>query len=188
MDTHRRHPNTAGFHVGSSISDLQTADAGNIPFSLVLCTVADSYQALGAEHDKLADIALSEPSLEQLLATDLSIWCSPTAVEEHMQRLQRWLSAPDPSTNYRRALQQRQDGTALWFFESDEFSQWTSTTDSRLWLSGIPGCGKTVLSSAIIEKLEMDSSHTVLYFFFDFSDAEKRSLEGMLRSLINQLY
>lgn len=131
---------------------------------------------------------LPEFTLEQLLRADLSIWCSPTTIQEYMQKLQRWLSAPDPSTNYMRALQQLQSGTFLWFLESKEFSQWKSKSKSKLWLSGLPGCGKTVLSSAIIQELELNRSHTILYFFFDFSDATKRSVEGMVRSLINQLY
>ena len=62
---------------------------------------------------------------------------------------------------------------------------------SLLWLHGIPGCGKTVLSSTIIENV-LGRTHTkpdsaVLYFYFDFNDAEKQQSENMIRSLICQL-
>ena len=62
---------------------------------------------------------------------------------------------------------------------------------SLLWLHGIPGCGKTVLSSTIIENV-LGQTHTkpdsaVLYFYFDFNDAEKQQSEKMIRSLICQL-
>src|SRR5690606_25507761 len=58
-----------------------------------------------------------------------------------------------------------------------------------LWLYGILGCGKTVLSSAIIKDLkDTVASNSILYFHFDLNDSDKRTLECMLRSLISQLY
>jgi Cdc6-like AAA superfamily ATPase len=59
-----------------------------------------------------------------------------------------------------------------------------------LWLHGIPGCGKTILSSSIIEYLRQPQSNTafpLLYFYFDFNDNRKQTLDGALRSLISQL-
>ncbi|KAG9613436.1 purine and uridine phosphorylase, partial [Aureobasidium melanogenum] len=53
------------------------------------------------------------------------------------------------------------------------------------------GCGKTVLSSIIVEHLQKEppSSHiNLLYFFFDFVDKEKQSHENMIRTFIQQLY
>jgi DNA replication protein DnaC len=58
-----------------------------------------------------------------------------------------------------------------------------------LWIYGIPGCGKTILSSAIIENLRASlGSQFVLYFYFDFNNTAKQSLQNMIRSLISQLY
>jgi hypothetical protein len=70
------------------------------------------------------------------------------------------------------------------------FAEWKTRRNSFLWLYGIPGCGKTILSSAIIEDLERTTSQsqTILYFYFDFNDANKQSFASMIRSLINQLY
>lgn len=59
-----------------------------------------------------------------------------------------------------------------------------------MWLHGIPGCGKTVLSSTILEDLKRHSDlrGCLLYFYFDFSDGGKQSLEDALKSLLWQLY
>jgi hypothetical protein len=66
---------------------------------------------------------------------------------------------------------------------------WKRDSRSFLWLYGIPGCGKTILSSTIITDLEHNKNTSpVLYFFFDFNDIEKRSLEKAIHSLIFQLY
>jgi Cdc6-like AAA superfamily ATPase len=103
--------------------------------------------------------------------------------------MHKWLSPPDPSTNYNKALQQRQKGTGLWLLQSSLFQKWHRQQHSFLWLYGIPGCGKTILSSTIIEHL-MDThpDQLLLYFYFDFTDASKQTFDNVLRSLISQLY
>ena len=109
--------------------------------------------------------------------------------EQRREKIYRWLLAPDPSTNYNKALEQRYEGSGVWFLESDTFAKWKTRQNSFLWLYGIPGCGKTILSSAIIKNLHsILSSQPLLYFYFDFNDIGKQKLESMVRSLISQLY
>lgn len=106
-------------------------------------------------------------------------------------KLKNWLHAPDPSTNYNRAIQQRHPGTGSWFLQSKTFTDWGLEGTGFLWLHGLAGCGKTVLSSIIIERLQEEppSPHiNLLYFFFDFAEKEKQSHENMIRTFIQQLY
>jgi Cdc6-like AAA superfamily ATPase len=106
-------------------------------------------------------------------------------------KIKNWLSPSDPSTNFNEAKEKRHEGTGSWFLESEPFKEWKSGSRRYLWLHGIPGCGKTVLCSTIIENLRQnkeDSSHIVLDFFFDFKNKEKQSLDKLVRSLIAQLY
>ncbi|KAF3226936.1 hypothetical protein TWF191_004297 [Orbilia oligospora] len=107
---------------------------------------------------------------------------------EKRQDIYRWLSPPDSSTNYNAAIKEHLQGSGLWFIESSKFSEWKIQRNSRLWLHGIPGCGKTILSSIVIAHLKQIYSGQLLYFYFDYKDVDKQSLEGMLRGLINQLY
>jgi hypothetical protein len=111
--------------------------------------------------------------------------------EERLGNICNWLSAPDPSTNYYKAHKQRQAETGLWLLDSPKFTGWKQRAASRLWLYGIPGCGKTILSSTIIEHLLQhcnDDIRTVTaYFYFDFNDAQKQDPELMIRSLLCQL-
>jgi ATP/maltotriose-dependent transcriptional regulator MalT len=64
-------------------------------------------------------------------------------------------------------------------------------TASTIRLYGIPGCGKTILSSTIIENVFQhcinDPGKVVAYFYFDFNDLQKQIPELMVRSLICQL-
>jgi Cdc6-like AAA superfamily ATPase len=105
------------------------------------------------------------------------------------REIYRWLSPSDPSTNFNKALQQRQEGTGLWLLQSSLFKKWDSQQHSFLWLHGIPGCGKTILSSTVIKHLvETYPDQILLYFYFDFTDAGKQTLDNVIRSITSQLY
>lgn len=108
-----------------------------------------------------------------------------------MDEIIRTLSAPDPSTNYQRIIEKRQSSTGLWFLESDQYRNLKDGQVQAIWLHGIPGCGKSVLSSTIIDDLhQLCGSGTrsiVLYFYSDFSDPLKRTQDSMIRSIITQL-
>jgi Cdc6-like AAA superfamily ATPase len=110
------------------------------------------------------------------------------SVQRH-EKIHQWLSPSDPSTNFNKALQQRQEGTGLWFLQSTLFEKWHRQQHSFLWLYGIPGCGKTILSSTIIKHLvDTHPDQLLLYFYFDFTDTGKQTLNNVIRSLISQLY
>ncbi|THW34493.1 hypothetical protein D6D22_08589 [Aureobasidium pullulans] len=108
-----------------------------------------------------------------------------------VSRAWNWLRPADASVDYRNASDLRHPNTGLWFLESDSYRRLKTTPATHLWLRGIPGSGKSVIASTIIEDLQKDkdvvSGSAVVYFFFSFSDASKQTLEHMLRSLIYQL-
>ncbi|KAK6343424.1 hypothetical protein TWF730_011013 [Orbilia blumenaviensis] len=88
----------------------------------------------------------------------------------------------------------RQAGTGKWFVFQAGFSRWlTSEASSRiLWCYGIPGAGKSTISSVVIDYLEEKrkrdkSMQTALaYFYFDFSNKEIDT-RTFARSLLKQL-
>lgn len=56
----------------------------------------------------------------------------------------------------------------------------------------IAGAGKSILSSSVInhpkDRYKEDPKVVIAYFFFSFSDLKKQNVDGMLASLIKQLY
>lgn len=107
------------------------------------------------------------------------------------EKICRWLASPDASLNHNKARKERHPNTGTWFVTNKVFADWKTTPASFLWLYGIPGCGKTILSSKIIDDV-INHCHckpalAVLYFYFDFKDVEKQGQEKMIRSLILQL-
>ncbi|KND86460.1 Ankyrin repeat and SAM domain-containing protein 6 [Tolypocladium ophioglossoides CBS 100239] len=105
----------------------------------------------------------------------------------HIRKIERWLCPPDPSTNANHARELRHEGTGRWLLDSPVFQSWHSGSHRHLWLYGLAGCGKTVLSSTVLDHLAETTDRPVLSFFFDFSDTTKQTTDGMLRSLAFQL-
>ena len=85
----------------------------------------------------------------------------------------------------------RNSKTGNWLIEHEAFSEWKRTPASWLWLFGIPGCGKTILSSTVIKHLldrrDSDTTLLVAYFYIDFSEEETQKPENLVRSLLKQI-
>lgn len=132
---------------------------------------------------------------------DLTASLKVKEIDEHLRRIHKWLEAPDPSSNHVVALGKREVTTGSWFIGGKDFANWKSASNSILWLHSIPGGGKTILSSTIIQacheqcnlcdtgngKQKITPIWAVVYFYFDFSDVVKQQYGKMIRSLIKQL-
>ena len=117
-----------------------------------------------------------------------------TASDTHGQNVRNWLHAIDAHPKYTKTIEDRLSGTGAWLSKDHKFDDWKKGCNSRLWLYGIPGCGKTVLCSTAIENVLVDRSIAtdkaigVGYFYFDFNNRDQQYCDTMLRSLICQLW
>lgn len=85
-------------------------------------------------------------------------------------------------------MERRHQDTCRWLLDSDEYRSWRSTPSSFFWLHDLSGCGKTVLASAVIQKLQSEGRESlVACHYFDVNGGDKRNLSQMLRSLLYQL-
>ncbi|KAF7976642.1 hypothetical protein HWV62_5961 [Athelia sp. TMB] len=115
--------------------------------------------------------------------------------DKHTQNeIHAWMKAADTSPSCNAAWKKRQPGTGSWFLEGAQFSEWKERPGSVLWLCGGPGCGKTILSSSVIENVVefcklKPAARGYAYFFFDGTKAQSESLnyESLTRSIITQL-
>ena len=80
--------------------------------------------------------------------------------------------------------------SCMWLFGRSEYMSWydrsqSTSEPSLLWVTGIPGSGKTHLATRTIQKLQ--KSHIVPYFYCDSSDVERCSPLSILRAWVWQL-
>lgn len=88
-------------------------------------------------------------------------------------------------------ISRRQEGTCQWLLDSPEFQEWLDT-DRTLFCPGIPGAGKTILTSVVVENLitrfHDDKSIGIAYIYCDFQRQRyQQKPEDLLASLLKQL-
>jgi hypothetical protein len=114
-----------------------------------------------------------------------------TQQADHFHKIVDWLSPPDPWTNHLSARQHHEPHTGSWLLQSDPYRRWKGRQSRHLWLYGKAGCGKTVLSSTVIEDVRLHCRGTtnaaLAGFYFSFSDNRKQSFESLLLLLVTQL-
>ncbi|KAM0237912.1 hypothetical protein ACHAP5_008810 [Fusarium lateritium] len=84
----------------------------------------------------------------------------------------------------------RHEATGSWLTSDDStFSEWIDGVNSKLWLSGIPGSGKTILCGLVIETVlaQSDDSTAVCYAFCDYKNPDSCLPENIIAALAVQL-
>ncbi|KAK4146369.1 uncharacterized protein C8A04DRAFT_9869 [Dichotomopilus funicola] len=160
-------------------------------------TIADVRQSVRSIEDKVGELSRH---LQRLHIID-----NEEAARRHREDLigkrQFVLSKLDPPDYYcdlERASNQRWNSASGGWIEADTaFDLWVDTTmiQSRaLYLTGIPGTGKTILASRVVQHLQQLQERgnptgcpfLLLYFFFKHHQPDKRGFVPMLLSLLSQ--
>lgn len=116
-----------------------------------------------------------------------------TPDDQRLRVMLEWLDAPDPSAPHNMVRKGRTEGTGAWLLQVAEFKEWRDSVKMAiLWMHGIPGCGKSVLTSSLVDYMRYFVSTggrtaALAYFYFQFSDKDTSTVDMMLRSLISQL-
>ncbi len=110
------------------------------------------------------------------------------AVNKERTEILNSFAKVDPRSNHNMSRKLRSPGTGLWLTEGQEFKQWLDTKNGRLWLYGIPGAGKTILASSMIEEAlrRSNPSTAVAFFYCDYKDSATQDLSNILGSLVQQ--
>ena len=110
------------------------------------------------------------------------------AINKERQEILSSFAKVNPRSNHDMSRKLRSPGTGLWLTESQEFKQWMETRNAKLWCYGIPGAGKTVLASSVIEEaLRISNPSTAVAFFYcDYKNPATHDLSNILGSLAQQ--
>ncbi|KAI1413171.1 ankyrin [Hypoxylon sp. FL1857] len=161
-----------------------------------------------ARHKQSVDLALSANSMDLLLRSlareenlqkaTSEILASVEKTREITSRIRRdddrqkvlkFFLRCNPQQNYEMSLKLRHPRTGLWLLQLPKLQIWLSTANEKLWFTGIPGAGKTVLAGTIIEAaLARCNEHVAGAFFFcDYKDEDTHSPVNILSALAYQI-
>lgn len=111
---------------------------------------------------------------------------------DSQDKILKWLVTTDPSPNHNAACLLHDARTGNWLSKSPEYQAWHTSKTRFLWLYGIPGAGKTVLLSYIIENMNaqcksLGSNDVACVYYYCYFGRAQDETSHLLRWTINQL-
>ncbi|KAK5110789.1 hypothetical protein LTR85_000718 [Meristemomyces frigidus] len=101
-----------------------------------------------------------------------------------------WLSAADYSKQQAEYIEEREDGTGQWFLEEPKFTYWRDNIAQTLCCQGIPGAGKTIMTSVVVDELTkrfgQNRNTVVAYLYCNFKRQTEQTLAHLLSNLLKQ--
>ncbi|KAF9769656.1 hypothetical protein IL306_012906 [Fusarium sp. DS 682] len=111
-------------------------------------------------------------------------------LDDDERQILDWISPLEPGKTQSDYLAKTISGTGLWLLSDKRFLQWRANTGKTLFCPGIPGAGKTFLTSIVIDHLQKMTHHEevgIAYFYCNFQSEQRQSARGLLSSLLKQL-
>jgi hypothetical protein len=102
-----------------------------------------------------------------------------------------WLTPIDYGPQHSDFLKRRQLGTGQWLLATAEYQTWQNTDKQTLFCPGIPGAGKTILTSIVVDDLmtrfQNDLTIGIAYIYCNFRRKDEQKINDLLASLLKQL-
>ncbi|KAK2790832.1 hypothetical protein FQN53_008656 [Emmonsiellopsis sp. PD_33] len=110
---------------------------------------------------------------------------------ETLQEILKWLTDLEYSDKQNDFYSRRQEGTGQWLLDAPEFCTWVNKSNQTLFCPGIPGAGKTILTSIVIRHLEDTFGHDadigISYIYLNYNRQNEQLPINLLASLLRQL-
>ncbi|KAI1413183.1 ankyrin repeat-containing domain protein [Hypoxylon sp. FL1857] len=156
-----------------------------------LAVTADSFNQLKRCLSRQEDSSRRLSAIQVTVGRILDIETKVTLNQARRDVLKLFTKEANPKSDLEMNQKLRHPLTAIWFTESREFKEWHGNPGSNIWISGIPGAGKSVLAGAIITKcLELSSADDKVasaYFFCTYKDSKTHLARNILSSLASQI-
>ena len=125
--------------------------------NLILALASDEARAVSQMEDSLETNAEALLQINDTLAQNMEMMTEVRDVVQNKierkkwEKMKQWLQSTDPGPNHRAAHEAHEPLTGNWLLESPDYCAWRADSGALLWLNGISGCGKTVLSATVVE-------------------------------------
>lgn len=111
-------------------------------------------------------------------------------LEEH-QAIMNWLTPIDYAPQQNDLISRRQEGTGQWLLDSEEFKKWLDESGQTMFCAGMPGAGKTIMTSIVVNHLHGtfcdDPTVAIAYLYCNFRQSQEQKPIDLLSSVLKQL-
>jgi Heterokaryon incompatibility protein (HET) len=114
---------------------------------------------------------------------------SSGVLSEQQRVMLDWLSTSDFPTQQSDLISLREPGTGLWFMSCPSFSQWFHSRKGILYCPGIPGAGKTIIASSVIDHLLklQNTAVGLAYIYCNYNRQADQTIIKLLAAILKQL-
>lgn len=143
------------------------------------------------QNDQLEELSTALESLhtsQQSVSDSLDKFGEAQAADQRLKILD-WITPMRFISDQQHHLDRLQPGTGQWLLASSQFQAWTRGDFQTLYCPGIPGAGKTILASLVIDhpQIQYQSEDVgVVYAFCNFSRREEQTPKNLLAALLRQ--
>lgn len=110
--------------------------------------------------------------------------------DQGRQNILDWITPIDYALQQDDFINRRQAGTGQWLLDSSEFKTWVETDNQTLFCPGVPGAGKTILASVVVEELntrfENNGNIGIAYLYCNYRRQHEQKLVDLFVSLLKQ--
>ncbi|KAF4955667.1 hypothetical protein FGADI_4360 [Fusarium gaditjirri] len=125
---------------------------------------------------------------QETVSDNVNILGNAQAADQRLKILD-WITPINFTSDQEDHLDRLQPGTGQWLLESDQFKAWVGGGYQTLYCPGIPGAGKTILTSLVIDHLQtqyQSDNCIVAYLFCNFSRRDEQTPKSLLAALLRQ--
>ncbi|KAH7361209.1 hypothetical protein BKA66DRAFT_536672 [Pyrenochaeta sp. MPI-SDFR-AT-0127] len=166
------------------ISDEVRRHRETLSLALSADTMVALLQCLSSQKDIINRLDRLQETIQRREDIEVGI-----ALDEDRRRILKSFFIVEPRPYYETSLKLRHSGTGSWLYRDPIFQSWLQEPGSRLWLTGIPGAGKTVLSGSIIQRcIAMASeSKAIAYYYCDYKNTNTQNVVSIFSALAGQI-
>ncbi|KAF5711848.1 transient receptor potential channel pyrexia [Fusarium mundagurra] len=137
------------------------------------------------------DCILTDIQLSNLTIAEGIGHLQNSQMSAHQKEVLDWISPVDYAPQQSDIFSRREPGTGEWLLESDEYNSWVKGDKQTLFCPGIPGAGKTIMASIVVNSL-LESFHSqsnigVAYIYCNFRRRHEQKASDLVANLLKQL-
>ncbi|KAE8364266.1 hypothetical protein BDV27DRAFT_157996 [Aspergillus caelatus] len=116
--------------------------------------------------------------------------------DQYRKTLRCWLSPIDYETIQNDTYRNYQEGTGKWFLDNPKFKMWVASSSQTLFCPGIPGAGKTMMASMVVNHLRSKFLHSsssqhdkigIAFIYCSYERQSEQKSDDLFSSLLSQL-